>query len=89
MVDAPVEVDTKEDVVNSGKPVCPVCIGYLTNAHSDYTLKKIHPDTRWFRCDGCEAHVGYHRMRRKWYVDPYDFDYSEKLRKNLNLESAS
>jgi hypothetical protein len=84
MVDSPVPVENpKESIANV--PVCPVCVEELVNAPSNYMYRKINPDTRWFWCPSCEGHFGYHRMKKKWLIDPFDYDYSNKLRVSLGL----
>jgi hypothetical protein len=67
-----------EGVAN--KPICPVCHGYLESAASDYTYKRLNPDTRWFWCENCQGHLGYHRMKKRWKVDPYDLEDSQAFR---------
>lgn len=54
------------------KPLCPVCQGYLDDAARDYEYRRMNPDTRWFWCPTCVGHLGYHRMKKRWRVDPYD-----------------
>ena len=62
------------------RPICPVCQNYLESAAQDYEYRRLNPDTRWFWCDSCEGHLGYHRLRKKWSVDPYDLDTSVAFR---------
>lgn len=67
------------------KPICPVCQSYLESASSDYEYKRFNPDTRWFWCDTCQGHLGYHRMRRNWMIDPYDLESSAAFREFFQL----
>jgi len=53
-------------------PTCPFCDAVLQNAADSYSYKRSQPDTRWFWCPDCEAHLGHHRMRATWTIDPYD-----------------
>ena len=71
------------------RPICPVCQGYLESAPQDYQYRRLNPDTRWFWCPACEGHLGYHRLRKKWSVDPYDLDTSTAFRDFFGLISAS
>ena len=58
------------------RPICPICQSYLEAAGPDYTYERLNPDTRWFWCETCDGHLGYHRLRRTWSVDPYDLESS-------------
>ena len=92
MVDEPIEVDGEALGLNvagiSNVPVCPLCTSVLKSAETSYRLRRNNPDTRWFWCEGCEAHLGYHRMKAKWLVDPYDLEKSNKVREHFGLPSA-
>ena len=66
-------------------PVCPYCTASLENVAKDYARARIEPDTRWFWCPACEGHLGYHRMKGTWRVDPHDLDSSAKLREHFGL----
>ena len=67
-------------------PVCPMNpLINLEKANSLYKYKRATPDTRWFRCPQCDCHIGYHRMKKKWVVDPYDLDYNNSLRECFGL----
>jgi len=70
------------------KPVCPVCQGYLENAGTDYLYRRMNPDTRWFWCPACLGHLGFHRMKRQWKVDPYDLNTSASFRAFFGLEEG-
>lgn len=67
-------------------PICPLCTEVLEDADRNYVYRRHHPDTRWFWCPDCQCHLGYHRMRRKWDVDPYELEENEKLRAYFGLE---
>lgn len=69
------------------KPVCPVCQNYLEDADNDYEYKRLNPDTRWFWCANCDGHLGYHRMKKKWKVDPYDLNDSPAFRQFFGVET--
>ena len=71
------------------KPVCPVCQSYLENALHDYEYKRTNPDTRWFYCPSCEGHLGYHRMKKRWTVDPYDLNTSPGFREYFNIDALN
>ncbi len=87
MVEAPVDFDA--DLVNAGElpnvPVCPICINVLGSAPKNYKYSRLNPDTRWFYCKDCETHVGYHRMKGTWKLDPYDYTHNDKLRERIGL----
>ena len=91
MEETPVDFDT--DPVEIGElpnvPVCPICTTILTSAGSDYKYTTLNPDTRWFYCEDCESHVGYHRMKGSWKIDPYDYTNNDKLRERIGLAPAS
>lgn len=70
------------------KPICPVCHGYLVDAAKDYEYRRFNPDTRWFWCDACEGHVGYHRMKKRWKVDPHDLNTSKAFQSFFGIESV-
>lgn len=67
-------------------PVCPLCQTPLDSVPKDYEYARMNPDTRWFWCTGCKAHLGYHRMKGDWKVDPYDLEESPELRAHFGLE---
>ena len=69
------------------KPVCPVCQTYLENAEKDYEYRRTNTDTRWFYCPSCQGHLGYHRMKKRWTVDPYDLNTSVTFREFFNIEA--
>ncbi len=66
-------------------PLCPVCTQSLEYLPRSYVHARINPDTRWFHCKECEANLGYHRMKKKWYVAADDLANSVKFREILNL----
>ena len=68
-------------------PICPLCLNTLELPDDSYEYIRIEADTRWFFCVGCDAHFGYHRMSKKWKVDPYDLDTSAEVRKHFGLET--
>jgi len=70
------------------KPVCPVCQSYLENPEAGYDYKRLNPDTRWFWCDSCEGHLGYHRMKKRWKVDPYDLQESAAFRAFFGVDGT-
>lgn len=70
------------------KPVCPVCQGYLEDALEDYEYRRTNTDTRWFYCPSCEGHLGYHRMKKRWSVDPYDLNTSAAFREFFGVDDA-
>lgn len=53
-------------------PTCPFCNSEIKTASSDYSYRRTYPDCRWFWCESCQAHLGRHRMKGTWIVDPYD-----------------
>ena len=67
-------------------PICPMCTTELEDAADDYDYKRNNPDTRWFFCPDCECHLGFHRMKKKWKVDPYDLDENNKVRAYFGLD---
>lgn len=67
------------------RPMCPVCQEYLETAEPEYEMIKLNADTRWFWCEGCEGHLGYHRMRKAWKVDPIDLYESPAFRSFFNI----
>lgn len=69
-------------------PLCPLCTTELDNATDTYAYKRHNPDTRWFWCPECECHLGYHRMRGGWKVDPYDLNTNAKIREYFGLGPA-
>lgn len=66
-------------------PLCPACTEPLEYLPRSYIHSRINPDTRWFHCNECDANLGYHRMKKKWYIDPSDLVASEKFREALNI----
>lgn len=62
------------------------CEAPLEDAPKDYKYVKLNPDTRWYLCSECRAHWGYHRMRKNWRVDPYDYSNNSKVRAALGLD---
>ena len=70
------------------KPVCPVCQAYLESAERDYEYRRQNPDTRWFWCAACQGHLGYHRMKQRWLVDPHDLEESPVFRKFFGVDEA-
>ena len=87
MTEEPVDFGlTVEDVGNlPNVPVCPICTNVLESAETGYKYTRINPDTRWFWCADCESHVGYHRMKGSWKLDPYDYSSNNKLRERIGL----
>lgn len=79
--DSTLNVEGKENVA-----LCPMCAEPLADAPRDYAYKKNNPDTRWFFCAECGCHIGYHRMKKKWKVDPYDLDGNNKVRAYFGLD---
>jgi len=69
------------------RPVCPVCQSYLEPAESGYKYSKLNPDTRWFWCETCQGHLGYHRMKSKWKVDPEDLRDSAAFREFFQVDT--
>ena len=92
MADKPIEVDAEKLGLNivgiANVPVCPLCTANLESAPTSYKYRRYTPDTRWFWCADCEAHLGYHRMKAKWLVDPYDLDSSNKVREHFGLPAV-
>ncbi len=90
MADAPVDFDANlKDVENlPNVPVCPICTSLLDKAARDYKYARLNPDTRWFFCPDCESHIGYHRMKGSWKIDPYDYTNNNKLRERIGLPPA-
>ncbi len=89
MADKPIEIDVEKLGLNvdgiRNVPVCPLCTNALKSVPKTYMYARQNPDTRWFWCDECESHLGYHRMKAKWLVDPYDLDKSTKVREHFGL----
>lgn len=91
MSDEKIESPTVDELNAEGlenKPVCPVCQSYLKDATNDYEYKRLNPDTRWFWCDSCEGHLGYHRMKKRWKVDPYDLEESSAFRAFFGVDGT-
>ena len=90
MEETPVDIDTS--LTEAGElpnvPVCPICITTLAKAKKGYRYIILNPDTRWFYCPDCESHVGYHRMKGSWKIDPYDYTNNDKLRERIGLAPA-
>lgn len=81
--------DTTLDVEGlENRPVCPVCQEYLEDSDRDYVYRRMNPDTRWFWCPACEGHLGYHRMKRRWKVDPSDLRTSTSFRAYFGLQEG-
>ena len=87
MADAPVDFDDNLESIENppNVPVCPICIGLLEKAAQGYQYAHLNPDTRWFYCEDCTVHVGYHRMKGNWKIDPYDYSNNNKLRERIGL----
>jgi len=79
-VDTTLNVDGKRNV-----PLCPMCTEELKDAEKTYKYRRVNPDTRWFFCTDCNCHLGYHRMKKKWKVDPYELDANDKVRSYFGL----
>ncbi len=79
--DSTLNIEGKRNV-----PLCPMCTDELANADRNYDYKRTNPDTRWFYCEACECHLGYHRMKKKWKVDPYDLDRNGPVRAYFGLD---
>ena len=90
MSDVPVDFDANLDSIKElpNVPVCPICINVLESAPKDYKYARLNPDTRWFFCEDCETHLGYHRMKGIWKIDPYDYSSNNKLRDRIGLPPA-
>ena len=78
--DSTLNVEGKDNVA-----LCPLCTSDLVNAAQDYVYRRHNPDTRWFWCDDCGCHLGYHRMKAKWKIDPYDLNTNTKVREYFGL----
>lgn len=89
MADNPIEINTDALGLNiegiPNVPVCPLCTTVLEDVPNNYTYARHNPDTRWFWCPACESHLGYHRMKAKWFVDPHDLNQSTKVREYFGL----
>ncbi len=90
MADAPVDYEADINSVEGlpNVPVCPICTNLLASAEKGYKYARLNPDTRWFFCEDCETHVGYHRMKGTWRIDPYDYTNNDKLRERIGLPPA-
>ncbi len=92
MVDEPIEFDAAGTGLNvagiANVPVCPVCTTELGSAPTDYKYRRNVPDTRWFWCEDCGAHFGYHRMKAKWLIDPFDLNNNNKIREHFGLPAV-
>lgn len=68
-------------------PLCPMCTEELgpPKLGDNYLYKRTNPDTRWFWCADCGCHLGYHRMKKTWKVDPYDLNVNDKIRGYFGL----
>jgi hypothetical protein len=90
MTDKPIEINFDARGLNiegvPNVPICPLCTTVLEKVEEGYMYARKNPDTRWFWCPTCECHLGYHRMKSKWLVDPYDLDKSNKVREHFGLE---
>ena len=87
MAETPVDFDINVDSIGDlpNVPVCPICTNLLESAASTYQYTRLNPDTRWFFCPDCETHVGYHRMKGNWKIDPYDYSNNNKLRGKIGV----
>jgi hypothetical protein len=89
MTDKPIELDLDSLGLNvegvRNVPICPLCATELEGAPKEHRYARYNPDTRWFWCSVCEAHLGYHRMKAKWLVDPHDLAQSNKVREHFGL----
>jgi len=90
MADAPVDYEADLNSIEGlpAVPVCPICTNLLASAEAGYKYARLNPDTRWFFCADCETHVGYHRMKATWRIDPYDYTNNDKLRERIGLPPA-
>ena len=84
-IDLPVDTNLNIEGKDN-RPLCPICQEYLEPAERGYEYIKLNMDTRWFWCDTCEGHLGYHRMKKKWKVDPYDLNDSPAFRQFFALD---
>ena len=85
-IDFEADLSGIEDLPNV--PICPICITPLESAPTNYQYARLIPDTRWFYCPDCEAHLGYHRLKGTWKLDPYDYTNNDKLRERIGLPPA-
>lgn len=85
LIDLP-EDNTLNIEGKENRALCPVCQEHLDPAGNDYEYSRLNPDTRWFWCPECEGHLGYHRMKKRWRVDPYDLNSSPALREYFGIE---
>ncbi len=87
MSDAPIDLEADVDKAENlpSGPLCPICTNSIEDADSNYKFKRLQPDTRWFYCEDCTAHVGYHRMKATWRLDPEDYSTNDKLRERIGL----
>jgi hypothetical protein len=82
------ELPADSDLNIEGKPnvpLCPMCTEVLENTERNYDYKRNNPDTRWFFCPECKCHLGFHRMKRKWKVSPYDLENNSVVREFFGL----
>ena len=66
-------------------PICPMCTTPLSDVEEGYRYAYNNPDTRWFWCEECKGHFGYHRMKANWRVDPFDLESSDKLKEQFGI----
>ena len=91
MNDTLIELPESSTLNAEGKPnvpLCPLCAGVINDADRKYAYNRHNPDTRWFWCADCECHLGYHRMKGKWKIDPYDLNTNTKIREYFGLGPA-
>ena len=81
--DSTLNVEGKANVA-----LCPMCTEELSNAPDSYIYKRNNPDTRWFYCTTCDCHLGYHRMKGAWKVDPHDLNTNDTIRGYFGLGPA-
>jgi hypothetical protein len=69
----------------ANKPACPVCQSLLDDVAATYLYKRLNPDTRWFFCPSCEGHLGFHRIKASWRIDPRDLETSDAFREYFGI----
>ena len=82
--DSNLNIEGKDNVA-----LCPICTEPLgPTLDQNYAYKRNNPDTRWFWCAHCECHLGFHRMRKSWKIDPEDLNNSTTAREYFGLDTG-
>ena len=84
-------------MMNETERLCQRTKEYQEDLRKDRERRKPKPNQRMdddipqvlssydFWCEDCQCHLGYHRMKKKWKVDPYDLNANDKVRAYFGL----